>query len=106
MKEIKIQRGSNTGNIKNKDWRMNKHLVIMRLWALATQMRECPEKITDDPVGRIKLNKIGKAFSELIILLRCHEGELRFIEEEMKNMSWYDSVMQYFKEPMKENKNV
>jgi len=92
-------------NTKNKDWRMDKHLVIMKLWFLATQIRECPDKITDDPVGRIKLNKIGKAFSELIILLRCHEGELRFIEEEMKNMSWYDSVMQYFRKSTKEKSN-
>ena len=92
-------------NTKNKDWRMDKHLVIMRLCALAIQMRECPDKITDDPIGRIKLNKIGKAFSELVNLLRYHEGELRFTEEEIKNMNWYDSVIQYFKEPMKERKN-
>ena len=95
----------NMENTKNKDWRMDKHLVIMKLWALAIQMRECPDKIIDDPVGRIKLNKIGKAISELVNLLRYHEGELRFTEEEIKNMSWYDSVMQYFRKSTREKNN-
>jgi len=81
----------------NEDWHMDKHMVLMRLYILASQIREHPERITDDSIGRIKLNKIGKALSELIDILRYHDGELKLKKEQIEKMNWYDSVMQYFK---------
>jgi len=77
-----------------KQWWKNKREIIWRIKALASQLRTYPNALTEDLDGRIKLNKIGKAFEELAECLLALEGVGLEINEEPK---WYESVMLFWK---------
>lgn len=79
-------------------WWKNRKELIMRIDALAGQIRVEPDALTEDPDTRIKLNKIGKAFEELAYCLRALEEPDFDVKEEPK---WYESVMAYWKRKKK-----
>jgi len=74
-------------------WWANRREVIMRLKALANQLRCFPHAITHDLDTRIKLNKIGKALDDLADCLLAIEIE-RVLEKEPE---WYKRVMMFWK---------